>query len=319
MKNVLKLVLVSMVCCIPVSPADAEEDRGIQKQRQAAQKERQSEKQERKREIADATRSFREFSRDLKDDTGALLKDIDTEFELRKVDLQAERDSRIAEAEAEYQKKWSSLFQRSAGGQINAEALKNLEQEAKAYSDQIFRLKEEAAQIAHKEQTAIERKKHALLQEMDRRAMDEAASLGLTKKPVPVLATPIGGELTRQEKQWNEREEKDVERTHEQNLRLVREFRTGEKLRAWELDNLEQDFQLAWQEKRELHAIESQHTFFSTLLMQSALGAEANQQDVMARIAELGKQTKLVDIKYDTIRKKNAISRREEKKKLLEE
>jgi hypothetical protein len=319
MINILKIVLVSMACFIAVSPADAKEDRGLQKQRQAAQKARQSEKREQNREIADATRSFREFTRDLKDETRASLKDIDTEFELRRLDLQAERDSRIAEAEAEYQKKWSSLFQRSAGGQINPEALKEIEREAKAYSDQLFRLREEAAQIAHKEKMVIERKKHALLQEMDRRAMDEAASLGLTKKPVPVLATPIGGELTRQEKQWNEREEKDVERTHEQNLRLVREFRTGEKLRAWELDNLEQDFQLASEERRELHAIESQHTFFNTLLMQSALGAEVNQQDIMARIAELAKQTKLVDIKYDTIRKKNAITRREEKKKLLEE
>jgi len=38
----------------------------------------------------------------------------------------------------------------------------------------------------------------------------------------------------------------------------------------------------------------------------------------MAKFAKLGKQTKLVKIKYDIIRKKNSITRREEKKKLQE-
>jgi hypothetical protein len=50
-----------------------------------------------------------------------------------------------------------------------------------------------------------------------------------------------------------------------------------------------------------------------------AQGAEADQQEIMATFAELGKQTKLVKIKYDTIRKKNSITRRGEKRKLQEE
>ena len=73
---------------------------------------------------------------------------------------------------------------------------------------------------------------------------------------------------------------------------------------------------LTWEEKRELHVIESQQTFFNSLLMQSAQGAEVNPQDIMAKFAELSKQTKLVKIKYQTIRKKNSITRRGEKKKL---
>jgi hypothetical protein len=202
MKNFSTLLLVSMVLIIPVSHIQAKEDKELQKQRQAAQKERQAEKDERNREMADTTKSFREFTHNLKNEYPALLKEVDTEFELKQVDLQAERDAKIAQAEAEYQTKWSSLFMRP-GGAMNMDALKEMEQEAKAYSDELFRLKEEAAQIAHKEKMASEKQKHALLQELDKRAMEEAASLGLTKKYEPILATPIGGELTRQENQWN--------------------------------------------------------------------------------------------------------------------
>jgi hypothetical protein len=132
------------------------------------------------------------------------------------------------------------------------------------------------------------------------------------------VATPIGGELTRQETQWNEREEKEIEKMHVRNLKIVREFKNGRKLREWELNNMDKDFQLTWDEKRELHMLESQQMFLNNFLMQAAQGAEVNQQEIMAKFAELGKQTKLVKIKYNTIRKKNSIIRRGEKKKLQE-
>jgi len=318
MKFSLTILLVTVALIIPANQIHAKEDKELQKQRQEAQKERQAEKTERSREIADATKSFREFSQSLKNEYPALLKDVDTEFELTQVDLQAERAAKIAEAEAAYQKKWTSLFIRP-GGQMTMEALKEMEQEAKAHSNELFRIKEEAARIAHKEKMASEKQKHALLQERDTRALEEAHSLGLTKKYEPILATPIGGELTRQEEQWNEREEKEIEKTHTQNLQIVREFKNGAKLREWELSNMDKDFQLTWDEKRELHTIESQQIFFNNFLMQSAQGAEINQQEIMAKFAELGKQTKLVKIKYDTMRKKNSITRRGEKKKLQEE
>jgi len=68
--------------------------------------------------------------------------------------------------------------------------------------------------------------------------------------------------LTRQEKQWNEREKKDIEQIHQRNLKIIQEFKNGEKLREWELKNFDEDFQLQWDEKRELHALESQQRFF---------------------------------------------------------
>ncbi len=315
MKHFFPFLLISVALIIPVDQLQAKEDKELRKQRQAAQKERQAKKNERNREIADATKSFREFTRDLKVEYSDLLKDVDTEFELTQVDLQAERQAKIAQAEAEFQKKWTSLFLRP-GGQMNKDALKKMEQETKVHSNELFRIKEEAAQIAHKEKMGSEKQKHALLQERDNRALEEAASLGLTKKYEPILATPIGGELTRQEKQWNERAEKEIEKIHTRNSQIVREFKNGRKLREWERKNFDKDFQLKWEEKRELHVIESQQTFFNSLLMQSAQGAEVNPQDIMAKFAELSKQTKLVKIKYQTIRKKNSITRHGEKKKL---
>ena len=315
MKHFFPFLLISVALIIPVDQLQAKEDKELRKQRQAAQKERQAEKNERNREIADATKSFREFTRDLKVEYSDLLKDVDTEFELTQVDLQAEQQAKIAQAEAEFQKKWTSLFLRP-GGQMNKDALKKMEQETKVHSNELFRIKEEAAQIVHKEKMGSEKQKHAILQERDNRALEEAASLGLTKKYEPILATPIGGELTSQEKQWNERAEKEIEKIHTRNSQIVREFKNGKKLREWERKNFDKDFQLKWEEKRELHAIESQQTFFNSLLMQSAQGAEVNPQDIMAKFAELSKQTKLVKIKYQTIRKKNSITRRGEKKKL---
>jgi len=317
MKNFLTFLFLTIALIIPLDQIHAKEDKELRKLRQVAQKEQKKKKTERKKEIADATKTFREFTRSLKEEYPALLKDIDIEFELTQVDLQADRAAKIAEAEAEYQKKWTSLFMHP-GGAMNMDGLKKMEHEAKAHSDELFRLKEEAAQIAHKEKMASEKQKHALLQERDTRAIDEATFLGLTQKPEPILATPIGSELTRQEKQWNEREKKEIERTHVRNLRTIREFKNGGKLREWELKNFDEDFHLKWEEKRELQKLQSQQTFYNALLMQSAQGAEINQQEIIAKFAELAKQTKLIKIQFNKIRKKKSIIRRGERKKILE-
>ena len=318
MKKILACMFVSFAIFFPIDQLHAKEDKELRKQRQAAQKERQAEKNERNHELADARKTFREFTRDLKMEYSSLLKDVDTEFELTQVDLQAERAAKMSEIEAEYQKKWTSLLMNPGGG-MNKETLKKMEQEAKAYSNELFRLKEEAAQIAFKEKIASQQQKDGLLQERDTRALEEAASLRLTEQHEPITATPIGGELTRQEKQWNDREKKEIERIHSQNIRTIREFKNGRALREWESKNLEKDFQLKWQEKRELHDIQSQLTFFNSLLMQAAQGGEVSQQEIMAKFTELGKQNKLVKIKYNTINKKNSIKRRIEKKKIQEQ
>jgi len=315
MKNLCYLLFFSFAFIVSMDFAEAKADKELQKQRNTAQKERQERRNERNRDLADATKSFREMTRNLKTGYQARLKDLDTEFELKQVELQADRDAKIATAEAEYQKKWSSLFMRP-GGPLTPETIKELEKEARAYSDELFRLKKESAETAHKEKMGIEEQKHALLKEMDEKAMDQAASLGLTKEYPPILATPIGDELTRSEQQWNEREQKEVEKIQERNLQAVSEFMNGEKLREWERGNLDEDFKLTWDEKSELQKLETQQTFFNTLLMQSAQAEKIDQQHIMDQFAELAKEQKLIKIKYDQMRKTNEITRREEKKKL---
>lgn len=317
MKNVLTLAFVSLALIIPISQLHAKEDKELRKERQVAQKERQAQKNERNRENADATKSFREFTRNLNMEYSELQKTVDLEYEFTQVDLQAERQVKMTEVEAEYQKKWTGLLM-NPGRTMNKETLKEMEKEAKAHSDELFRIKEEVAQIAHKEKMASEKLKHALLEERDTHALEEAASLGLTEKYEPIIATAIGEELTRREKQWNEREKKEIEKLHTRNLKTIQEYKNGQRLREWESKNFEEDFRLKWEEKRELHALESQLTFFNSILMQSAQGGEVNQQEIMAKFAELGKQNKLVKIKYNTIQKKNSIKRRIEKKKLQE-
>lgn len=295
--------------------AGGKEDKELRQQRQAAQKERQQLKNERNRELADAARSFREFTQNLKTEYQGRLKDLDLEFELKQVELEAERKTKMAHAEAEYQKNLTGLIM-SPDRQWTPEALKELEKEAKAYSDELFRLKKEAAEIAHKEKMAIETQKHALLKDMDSKAMEQAASLGLTDDYQPLLATPIGGELTSQEEQWNTREQKDVETIRERNLQTVSEFRNGETIRAWERRNMDEDFALKWEEKSELHEVESQQTLTNTLMLQMTQGQKVEHGDIMAQYAELAKKNNLIKIQYDQIRKKHAINRREEKKKL---
>ena len=315
MKHLLNFLLLSLALIIPVDQVLAKEDKEIRKQRQSAKKERQEEKKERNQQITDAIKSFAEFTAALRSEYPPLLKEIDTEFEFKQVDLQADRNAKIAEAESEYHTMWTSLLMPQAG-QSQVGTLEEIEEKAKALSVKLFQIKEKAAQAAHKEKLASEKQKHLLLQERDTRALEEAETLGLTKRYEPIIAKPIGGELTRQEQQWNEREKKDIERIHERNLKIIQEFKTGQKLREWKLENLEEDFQLQWKEKRELHEIETQQQFINSLLMQPAQAAETKQQNIMAKFAEIAKQNKLVKIKYDTIRKKNAITRREERKRL---
>lgn len=147
--------------------------------------------------------------------------------------------------------------------------------------------------------------------------MNEAASLGLTKEYQPILATAIGGALTKQEVQWNDRGKKEVAKLMDRNRNTVKEFFHGEKLRAWERDNLNNDFKLKWDEQEELHKLNAEQTYYSTLLMQASQGGTAKQQDIMAKVAEINKQNQLIKIKYYSIRQKNNINRRTERKKLL--
>jgi len=296
-----------------VAAGDSKELREL---RRDAQKERQQQVRERNKEVNGATRAFRAYTRDLKADYRERAKKLDTEFELREVERKAEHDARVASAEAEYQKKLSALFMKS-GVKFTEETLRQMQSEAKAFSNALFELKKQSAKEMHAVRIANEQEKNALWTEMDRMALDKAESLGLTQAYPPILATPIGDGLTSQEERWNEREKKNIARIIERNRKALNEFRTGAALRKWEIDNLNEDFRLTWEEKAELHALDSEQSLYNLMLMQPAQGKVIDQQKLMNRMAELNKQKRLISIEYKKIRDKNRIMRHEEKKAIL--
>jgi len=306
------LSLITLAFVVLVTSALAQDEQELRKQRQAAQKERQAQKNERSKQINEASSAFRAFSGELKKEYRLVLRDLDTEFELVQVDISAERDTEIAAVEAEYQQKlMSRLMSPDASGTVQ-----NLEEDNKAYSDGLFDLRRRFAEEAQQERVANEKRKHDALAEQDERALQEAEALGLTSDYPPILATAIGDGLTKQEESWNEREKKEVAKIKQRNLRTIAEFTNGEKMRAWTLGNLEEDFGLQWDEKAELHVISSETLLQNTMLMQASQGGEVDQQEIVARMNELNKQNRLIKIKYKKIRDQNRIKRREEKRKL---
>lgn len=316
MRRILYPPLLALALLSLLNPATADESKELSKQRQAAQKERKTQKSERSKEISEGTKDFREYVRDLKMDYQEQVKELDTEFELQRVELKADHDARVAGAEAEYQKKLSSLFMRP-GAEFDDQAIKQMQAEGKAFADELFALKKQSAEELHREQIAKEERENALLSERDRMALDEASTLGLTGKYSPILATPIGDGLTKEEERWNERERKEVVKLEDRNKKTVSKFRNGEKLRKWEIGNLNEDFKLTWDEKAELHALDSQQIFYNAMFMQAAQGGQVDQQKLMADMAEINEKKKLITIEYRKVRDKNRITRREEKKAIL--
>ena len=316
MTRILHPLLFALVFQAPLCVATADDSKELRKQRQDAQRARQQQVQERKSEVNEATNTFREYSRDLKADYRERVKDLDTEFELRRVELKAEHEARVAGAEADYQKKLSGLFM-NPGGRFTDETIRQMQTEAKVFADALFTLKRQSAEEMHAARIANEKSKNVLLAEQDQMALEKASSLGLTKTYSPVLATPIGEGLTKQEERWNDRERKQVVKLEERNRRTLGEFRNGAKLREWDIDNMNEDFRLTWDEKAELHALDSEQMFYNTLFMQAAQGGQVDGQKLMAQMAELNEKKKLITIEYRKIHDKNRITRREEKKVLL--
>lgn len=316
MKTILYSFLLALVFHSPASIGAADDSKELRKQRQEAQKQRQQQVTERNQEINDATRAFREYTRDLVTDYREQVKDLDTEFELQQVELKADHEARVAGAEAESQTKLSNLFMNPAG-EFNDETLQQMQAEAKTHADALFELKKQSAGELQKARVANTESKNALLLERDRIALDEASSLGLTRQHSPILATPFGDGLTRQEERWNDREKKTVQKIEERNRKTLSEFRNGEKLRQWELENQNEDFKLTWDKKARLHELDSEQGFYNTLFMQGATGGQVDGQKLMAQIAELNEKKKLINIEYRKIRDKNRITRREEKKAIL--
>jgi hypothetical protein len=163
---------------------------------------------------------------------------------------------------------------------------------------------------------AIEARKHAQLAEMDQAVLRKAEALGLTRERAPVLATPIGGELTRSEEQWNDRERREVKVIAERNSAALSKYANGVKLRDWERGNMEEDFRLAWDEKRELNDLASRRILFGAFMLQADPSRPADAESLTDRIAEAAQQEQLIRIKYDQLRKTKAIERREARRKM---
>jgi hypothetical protein len=235
--------MITLALCFTLGKAAAAESKELRKQRQVAQKERQEKKKQRAAEIAEATTSFQEFARNLKTETQEKVRELDVEFELKRVELKADETAKVAVAEAEYQKMLASLFMKP-GVQFDAETTKKMQADGKVYADELFALQKESAEVLHKEMMSNEKQKNALLMQMDQLALEKAASLGLMKDYDPILATPLGDGLTKQEEQWNDREYKEVAKIKERNQYTISEFENGATLRAWEIKNRNEDFVL---------------------------------------------------------------------------
>src|SRR5690606_37580666 len=127
----------------------------------------------------------------------------------------------------------------------------------------------------------------------------------------PILASPIGGELTKPEEQWNERERKEVKTIAERNRKALAKHENGATLRESERANADEDFQLDWAEKRELNELASRRMLFGAFMLQADPATPADGQSLTDRLAEVERDEKLVKIRYDQLRKTKAIERRE--------
>ena len=315
MLKITCIPLIAFALVFPVRDTAAAESKELRKQRQEAQKERQEKKNQRSAEITEAINSFREFAHSLKAEYQEKARELDVDFELKSVELEADAKAKVAVAEAEYQKKVMSLFM-NPSGQSDGDALLKMQADGKEYADEMFALRKEAAEMIHREKMGNEKRKNELMSERDRLAMEEASSLGLTQDYAPILAMPIGDGLTKQEEQWNARERKEVVKIKERNQYTFGEFEYGARLRDWEMQNMEEDFELEWREKAEDNALGAEQSFFNILLMQPAQSGETARQDIMSRVTELNKEKQLIKIKYKKIKDQNRIKRREEKKKI---
>ena len=280
------------------------------------QKERQLEKTERNQAIKDATREFRDFVRDLRIEYRDRITDLEAEFEQRRVELRAEYDAKIAAAEAERQKKVAELLT-GPDTRLDEATIEGLRAQAQRFSDELFNLRKEAAEALHQARITKEMRQNEILTEQDRLALEKASSLGLTQEYSPILATSAGEALTEKEERWNERERQEVLRLEDRNAKLLNEYTTGEALRTWEIENLKEDFKLEWDEKTELHVLDSEQFFYDSLAAYAVPAGSFDQKKLASKITELTKRRKLIQIRFKEIRDRNRMERREEKTEIL--
>ena len=309
-------LLALLLVMLPVTQvAQAQDERELKTQRSEAHKARSEERKQRSQRLADATRELRDYAAGLEANYRQEADALETAFRLREVELQAEHATRVTRAETEFQTQWTAALM--GQGAVDAGQLQAAEDRASAYAEQLFAIRRGAAEELHRARLQSQLDKDRLRDAVDEQVLARARELGLTRDYAPILATPIGGELTRSESQWNQREEKEVVKIAERNARLLAPYRNGKQLREWERANLDEDFRLKWDEEAERQALNTQRSFQSLFLQQSAQGDPAAGQNLMARAAELAEQERLIQIRYEQRRRENAIKRRDEKKRLM--
>ena len=110
MTSILRFITLAFILFYPLDQAIAADDRELYKQRLEAQRERQKQVNERNQDINAARSDFRSFAQELKKDYREQTRGLDTELELRKVDIKADHDARVADAEAEFQGKMMQVY-----------------------------------------------------------------------------------------------------------------------------------------------------------------------------------------------------------------
>lgn len=307
----IMLVLLSSV----LNTAYAADEKALRAERYEAQKQRQQQKNERQNKIRESFANFRNFARELNLEYKEKSRSLEMEYRLQRVELKAQRDMKIADAEANMQQQLSQLFI-NPQTRDNREAIDKLRADMKIHADKVFEIKKQAAEIEHREFIDNENRKHKLLSERDQKALDKARALGLLDKHSPILARPIGGKLTRQEEQWNEKEKIEVEKLYKSNQRQLAEFIYGVKLREWEIANKQSDFKLEWDKKSELHDLNQEQALYNMLLLNPAGYSEGGQKEISEKMTDMSKRSRMINIKYKKINDQNRIKRSEERRKI---
>ena len=308
------LTIFTLAFLTIVGTAEAVTDKELRQQQKEALKERMALKKERSENYREAQKDFREYIKTIKKENREQVSDLKVDFDLKRTELEAEHEAQVAEAATENEKKTMNLIMNANFDQA---ALEQLQKDAKIYSDELFSLKKQLAEKVHLERIEFEKQKNKLYEESDQKALDKASELGMTKDFSPILAKPIGGSLTKSEERWNEREEQEVIKLKEKNHKMLTDYRNGKKLRDLEIQNLNEDFKLQWEEKSEIHNLDAESFLFNSLMIQGFQGGQINQQELINKVSEINKKKKLIKIEYKKIREKNRIKRNKTKQDIL--
>ena len=316
MRKPVYIALILFVFTFPALIASAAESRDLLNQRRMAHKERMAKRKQRYAEIAEAKKSFHSFERGLKAEYNVKSNDMDTEFDLKRVKIEADAQAKKTEIDAENHKAMV-LNPMKPDKSPDMNTIEKMIAENNSYMDRIYDLQKTTDTAIHEKRIANEKRKNALLKQRDQLALDKAEALGLLKQYAPILATPIGSGLTKQEEKWNEQEKKNTARINNYNLTIVQNLKREEQIREWKIQNMMADFELEWRENEERHKIDCEAARYRNLIIFSGNNNDtAQQQKYLLKLADLDQKKELIRTKYREIKERNFILREEEEKKM---